>query len=332
MLKITYLLFALFLLRVHSFENGDIVAIQSVAFPNVYLRIEAATSCPAYSGSGCGIVNAQYTQGSYEEFLLHKNSDGNWCIVSNAFPNAYLRMDGSSITSSQSSGGGTVNAQYYAEGADCAGYEVYNISSLTNNLVAIQSVYFPGRYLRIDGSTIKSFQASGGGIVNEQYYSQGTTPTGYEVFTFTYLSCGSCENICTDNTYNSKTCNAKTGCNTTPVNCDDGDQCTSDFCDPRVGCIWVWDCGIYCCFPEIGCTNSSICNYMRNEDPNYKGGVGRMNAGVNIVGVIVLGVGVAILVMIVVFMIRKRMIKGAHENTLQKSLTEYFLSTTESVK
>jgi len=174
---------SLFVLQVLSFSNGAHVAIQSVAFPNVFLRVDGS-GCTTSVGPGCGIVNTQYLHGPYEEFILHQNADGNWCIESNQFRNAYLRMDGSGISSSSGSGGGIVNAQYYAAGTDCGGYEEYTITSLPNGQFGIQSVAFPGRYLRVDGSGVTSSSGPGEGIVNLQYYTAGATPGGYEVFTF----------------------------------------------------------------------------------------------------------------------------------------------------
>jgi hypothetical protein len=31
-------------------------------------------------------------------------------------------------------------------------------------------------------------------------------------------------------------------CVHTPINCDDGDPCTDDFCDPEIGCVHVQVC------------------------------------------------------------------------------------------
>jgi len=145
------------------------------------------SGCTSMTGPGCGTVNAQYTQGPYEEFILHQNADGKTAIESNQFRNANLRMDGSGITAFNTNGEGIVNAQYYAVGSDTGGFEEFQIVQLSNpaGAVAFQSTAFPGCYLRLDGSGITSFNANGEGTVNVQYYSPGTVPGpgNWETFT-----------------------------------------------------------------------------------------------------------------------------------------------------
>jgi len=157
--------------------SGLTYAIESIQFSGVYLRMDGS-GCTSMTGPGCGTVNAQYTQGPYEEFILHQNADGYWGIESKQFPNAYLRMDGSGCTASNGAGEGSVNAQYYASGSDTGGYEEYEIVQLSNpdGAVAFQSVSFPNCYVRLDGSGITSFNGNGEGTVNGQYYSPGTVP------------------------------------------------------------------------------------------------------------------------------------------------------------
>jgi len=154
--------------------------------------MDGSSCSPPQTGSGCGSVNAQYyspagtTTYSYgwEVFKVHQNSDSTLCIISVYFPNAYLRMDGSSCSPPQTgSGCGSVNAQYYTTGSDCSGYENFNLVSDGNGQYGIQSVHFPNAYLRMDGSSCSSQTGSGCGSVNAQYYSPaGTTTGGYEAF------------------------------------------------------------------------------------------------------------------------------------------------------
>jgi len=172
----------LFVSRVLSFSSGQVVALSSNAFQHVYLRMDGS-SCTSTTGPGCGSVNAQYyatpTNGvpnNYEQFKLHQNIDGTWCIMSNYFPNAYLRVDGSSCTLFSGPGCGSVNAQYYAAGSDCGGYESFNLVPVGNSQYGIQSVYFPNAYLRTDGSSCSSMTGPGCGTVDAQYYPSGQTP------------------------------------------------------------------------------------------------------------------------------------------------------------
>lgn len=67
-------------------------------------------SNPSYNGSG--IVNGQYTARNYERFVLRQVARGVYTIQSAEFPQAYLRMDGSSVKEYSASGSGHVNAQF----------------------------------------------------------------------------------------------------------------------------------------------------------------------------------------------------------------------------
>jgi phospholipase C len=61
--------------------------------------------------SGSGTVNCQGSVGPLEKFRLLPQGDGTFAIGSEAFPNVYLRMDGTAVTGPTPSGGGTVNCQ-----------------------------------------------------------------------------------------------------------------------------------------------------------------------------------------------------------------------------
>ena len=95
------------------------VSIASVAFPNVFLRMDGR-GVTSFSANGGGTVNCQYTAGSWERFNIGKQPDGTYNIGSAAFPNVFLRMEekygvGSDIAPRSSAGGfGKVNCQYTA--------------------------------------------------------------------------------------------------------------------------------------------------------------------------------------------------------------------------
>jgi hypothetical protein len=88
-------------------------AIESVQFPNVFLRLDG-TGLTAPSDIGGGTANCQYGSFAQERFYIAKLSDGTYTINSKAYPNIYLRMDGSTVTGPLDNGGGVVNCQYNA--------------------------------------------------------------------------------------------------------------------------------------------------------------------------------------------------------------------------
>jgi hypothetical protein len=98
--------------RLEDQSDGSI-AIASVAFPGVYLRIDGRSVTGPGNG---GVVNAQFGVGPWEKYQLQPQEDGNYCFLSQQFPNVYLRLDGAGITAPLPSGGGTVNGQYTADG------------------------------------------------------------------------------------------------------------------------------------------------------------------------------------------------------------------------
>ena len=82
-----------------------VVTIESVQFPNVFLRLDA-TGVKNGDGAGVGKVNCQFTAGPYEKFILRAFGPDLFSIESLQFPNVVLRMDGSQVTSFQGAGSG----------------------------------------------------------------------------------------------------------------------------------------------------------------------------------------------------------------------------------
>ena len=96
-----------------SSSNMLRVSIESQKFPGSYLRIDGR-GVTEYSGSGGGTVNVQNYVGTYETLVIVNNPDDNtFSIMSSAFPNVYLRMDGSDVKSGETyaQGAGKVNCQ-----------------------------------------------------------------------------------------------------------------------------------------------------------------------------------------------------------------------------
>jgi hypothetical protein len=124
-----------------------LVAIQSVRFPNAFLRMDGS-NVTQFKGAGSGTVNCQYySSGSlprnnssdYEHFIegisiLSTSSHNNYYnIMSGEFPGVFLRIDGSNVTKFEGAGSGTVNCQFYPPGSwpsSTEEFEVFNIISL----------------------------------------------------------------------------------------------------------------------------------------------------------------------------------------------------------
>ena len=191
---------------------SSMVAINSVRFPNAFLRIDG-TGVTQSEGGGSGIVNCQfYQQGSvpsanvgndevFELIPLGELSTGQgYAIQSLNHPHAFLRIDGSTTTQFEGAGSGSVNCQYYSSGSyprnNSTDYEHFIIgvavlaTESSPTYYSIGSGLFPGVFLRIDGLHVTQSEGAGSGVVNCQYYSPGTAPSSiddYEVFNIIYL-------------------------------------------------------------------------------------------------------------------------------------------------
>ncbi len=144
--------------------NPKSIHFQSVAFPNVVMRMDGQGAVN-YSESGGGKVNCQWGVHSWEVFyLVPQESDDIFAIGSVHFPGVYLRMDGRNVTQFISSGGGTVNCQ-----CDVGPWEKFCLAPQTDGTVAIESVQFPGVFLRLDGTGVTQTVDSGRGEVNCQF-------------------------------------------------------------------------------------------------------------------------------------------------------------------
>jgi len=86
------------------------INIESVQFPNVFLRMDG-TGVTASASSG-GTVNCQFGAAGWEKFTLEWQPDGTVAIASVQFPGVYLGMDGTGVTAPAASGGGRVNCRF----------------------------------------------------------------------------------------------------------------------------------------------------------------------------------------------------------------------------
>jgi len=119
----------------YSSTNGG-WCIQSSHFTSANLRIDGS-GCNAFNSNGCGVANAQYyatsgTCSGYESFNFISIGNGQYAIQSRFFPNNYLRIDGSSCSTSADSGCGVVNTQYH-NGDTISGYEAFYIIDIDCN-------------------------------------------------------------------------------------------------------------------------------------------------------------------------------------------------------
>jgi len=190
-----------------------LVVIQSVAFPNVFLRMDGGSgtvNCQYYEQPG-GLYQFNYPIpdiGNDEVFELIPLAEieggyGGYEIRSLSSPQAFLRIDGSNVTQYDVAGSGTVNCQYYSPGSYpqyySSDYEHVNIGSYYPSpwftepvYYYIQSARFQNSFLRIDGSNVMQFGVTGSGTVNCQYYdySMAQTPSGdaWELLNIIYIT------------------------------------------------------------------------------------------------------------------------------------------------
>ncbi|MEW2621985.1 hypothetical protein [Streptomyces sp. NPDC048106] len=101
--------------KVHPQTDGSF-AFESVAFPNVYLRMDG-NGVPTTMAGG-GTVNCQYGLGPWEKFKVLPQDDGSVSFESASFPGIYLRMVTGSGVTTATGPGGTVNCQVNANGGE----------------------------------------------------------------------------------------------------------------------------------------------------------------------------------------------------------------------
>jgi hypothetical protein len=116
-----------------AYENWDFqrqsdgsYCIRNIQF-NKFLSLDP-TGCTTPNGSGCGEVRNQATSCQGDEKFKLVPVGNNFGIQSVRLPNAYIRADAGSVTSSTGSGGGVVNAQYYNSGVQPAQWELFKIN------------------------------------------------------------------------------------------------------------------------------------------------------------------------------------------------------------
>ncbi|GAB3085345.1 hypothetical protein GCM10027186_52100 [Micromonospora schwarzwaldensis] len=150
-----------FKLRDHG---NDTFSIESIAFPGVFLRMVAA-DVNSQTPTG-GVVNCQLNAdgGGHETFKFRAQADGSYSIESLGFPNVFLRMTGTGVTTHTAQGGGKVDCHFNANGG---AEEKFKIS------MAAQSLDFSNAQLQ--SQTMWCWAASSVNIA--RFYNPNTTQT-----------------------------------------------------------------------------------------------------------------------------------------------------------
>lgn len=124
------------------------VTIRSATFPNCYLRMDAK-GMSIRAEQGGGRVDCQSFAGPIETFMIHYSDENpnEFALGSAYYAHVYLRMDASTLTQESTNGGGSVNCQF---GIDA--WERFKFVSQPDGTKAIESLHFPGKFLRMDGT------------------------------------------------------------------------------------------------------------------------------------------------------------------------------------
>ena len=168
--------------------NGlKLKSLRSVNFPDVYLRCDG-TGLVQFKAAGGGTVNCQYKPPKHKESFyiypaemapsLAPQTTYKVVIESAQFRNVFIRMDSKGMSQFKGPGGGKVNCQFTTRS-----FELFFLRQETNGDYSFRSVRFPHCYIRLDGTGVQSYSASGGGTVNCQYYDDPSAPAlSYERF------------------------------------------------------------------------------------------------------------------------------------------------------
>ncbi|KAK8142210.1 hypothetical protein G3M48_009155 [Beauveria asiatica] len=154
------------------------VSVKSQRF-GTYLSLDG-TGVHKFDGKGSGVAAAQTYVGTWERLQIENHADGTFSILSSTFPGVYLRLDGTGLTKFEAEGGGVANTQFYATPPPRS-YELFKFHPQPDGSKTIESVAFPGVFLRMDG-TKKKLPDGLVGVVNGQFGARS-----YEKFIVTAL-------------------------------------------------------------------------------------------------------------------------------------------------
>ncbi|WP_439676226.1 AbfB domain-containing protein [Embleya sp. MST-111070] len=146
--------------------EGTPITVRSTFFQNIYLRMDG-TGVTTSTDNGGGKVNCQYGTGTWTTYKVHAQSDGTYSFESAAFPNVFLRLDGTGVPATMA-GGGKVNCQFGA-----GPYEKFKARAQADGSFSLESAAFPGIYLRLVTDSGVTSATGPGGTVNAQINANG---------------------------------------------------------------------------------------------------------------------------------------------------------------
>jgi hypothetical protein len=138
----------------HLTQNAAAISIVSAQF-GTFLRMDApGVTQPAASGGGT--VNSAAAADPFTRFRLLPLQDETFAVESLQFPDVFLRLDGSAVTQPLPQGGGVMNCQF-GNGP----MEKFSLVPQGDGTLAIESVAFPGVFVRTDGSIVNAQRGIG---------------------------------------------------------------------------------------------------------------------------------------------------------------------------
>lgn len=140
-----------------GYLNLNSLFFESNAFPDVYLYMDA--SGVSSSNQSGGKVSCQYGKGPLVELKFDLDADkGTFGLESTTNPGVYISVYAPNVNSGNAIGG-TVSC-HYGLGKN----ESFRLAPQTNGKLAIESVAFPGVFLRLDGTNLSSSNRVGGTV------------------------------------------------------------------------------------------------------------------------------------------------------------------------
>ena len=138
-----------------------------------YWTVIGVHSCGGHPNSA-----PRFTNEMISRFLGFMNCVKLKSLRSFAFPNVYVRCDGSGVTEHVPSGGGTVNCQYKPPGPFekfyfCPVEVTPSLAPVSHCKVEIQSTNFSDTFIRLDGRGMSHFEGDGRGMVNYCHFTAG---------------------------------------------------------------------------------------------------------------------------------------------------------------
>jgi hypothetical protein len=127
----------------------NFVSIRSQAFPGTYIKADG-TAVTQVITEGGGQVSGTTIVNPFSRWLIEKRIDGTVAIRCPAYDDVYLRLDGRFDAYSEH-GSGVVNLQYTA-----GPYCLFKFNPQGDGSVSIESVEFPGKFLRFGDNVVNA--------------------------------------------------------------------------------------------------------------------------------------------------------------------------------